>query len=473
LSLTIGSAVQRLNDLISSLRDLLARKDAAAVARRASAIALVIRLGNAGLAYVAQVVLARLMGQYEYGLFAYTWVWFMVLSAVGTLGFGDSPIRYIPIFRELGEQAHLRGFIRFAFAVTIATSVLLGAVVIAVLPAASRWIESAYVLPMVLMALSVPFAGIQSVFEGIGRNYAWTIPSLLPIYILRHGLLLAFMLLAVWLGVDATASNAFICLVAVLVTSTIYQAAVILLRLRRVIGPGLAAYRPWEWVKGAAPFSILHGSAFISSFADVLVLSFFVSPADLAIYFAATRVIQVVNLVPFATMVGTAHRFSAAHARGDREDLQRLCSNAALTSFAIAGAAVAVIMMLGDWLLGMFGSGFEAGLPALLILSAGVIARVAAGPSEDVLNMTGHGGLSASTYLVMVLVNVALNVALVTHFGIIGAAVATSCALTARAAWLSWVVYRRLGIRTSVVSALIRLREGRAAGGAQIGVPAE
>ena len=56
--------------------------DTDAVARRASATALVIRLTSAGLAYLAQVVFARLMGQYEYGVFAYTWVWFLVFSAV-------------------------------------------------------------------------------------------------------------------------------------------------------------------------------------------------------------------------------------------------------------------------------------------------------------------------------------------------------------------------------------------------------
>jgi O-antigen/teichoic acid export membrane protein len=260
--------------------------------------------------------------------------------------------------------------------------------------------------------------------------------------------------------------------VAVLVSTTIYQAGVILLRLRRVVGPGPRAYRPWEWVRGAAPFSVLHGSAFISSFADVLVLSFFVNPAELAIYFAATRIIQVVNLVPFATMVGTAHRFSAADARGDQAELQRLCGNAALASFAIAGSAVALILVLGNWLLDMFGPGFEAGEPALAILAVGVVVRVAAGPSEDMLNMTGHSALSASTYLVMVVVNIALNVVLVTSFGILGAAVASSLALTARAVWLSWVVYRRLGIRTSVPSAVLARRRLRAAP-AIGGLPAE
>ena len=74
---------------------------------------------------------------------------------------------------------------------TAGASVALAALVTVCLPFAGRWFESVYLLPIMLMALSVPFACIQSTLEGIGRTYGWIIPSLLPIYILRHGLLLS------------------------------------------------------------------------------------------------------------------------------------------------------------------------------------------------------------------------------------------------------------------------------------------
>ena len=118
--------------------------DSDAVARRAGATALVIRLASAGLAYVAQVVFARLMGQYEYGVFAYTWVWFLVFSAVATLGFGDSPVRYIAQLRERSETAHLRGFLRFAALVIVVASVAFAAILVAVLPQADGVIDHAY-----------------------------------------------------------------------------------------------------------------------------------------------------------------------------------------------------------------------------------------------------------------------------------------------------------------------------------------
>lgn len=443
----------------------------AGIARRSAAIALTIRLGSAALAYFAQVVLARLMGQHEYGVFAYTWIWFLVFAAFATFGFGDSPVRYIAQLRERHEDAYLRGFLRFAALFIGLGSLAFGALLIAVLPLAKGVIERDYIMPMALMALSIPFACLQSFLEGVGRSYNWTIPALLPVYILRHGLLLIIMVLAVSLGIEATAVNGFICLVLTLIVSIAYQASAILLRLRRAVPPGPRAYRGREWTLGSAPFAVLYGAQHLASFADVLVLSFFARPEEIAVYFAATRIIQVVNMVPYAATVGTAHLFSASHTRGDHAQLQRLCRHVAATTFVISALAVAVILGAGDWLLRMFGSGFEAGYLPLAILGAGVFARVAAGPAEDVLNMTGNSAVSASTYIAVVALNVALAIPLIAWLGIEGAAISSAVALALRAAWLSRAVRRRLGIHTSIVALVVRdmVRSRRAA----LGTPAE
>ena len=142
-----------------------------------------------------------------------------------------------------------------------------------------------------------------------------------------------------------------------MMVSIAYQATAILRRLRQVVKPGPRAYRPREWFLGSVPFAILYAAQHLSSFADVLVLSFFVSPAEIAIYFAATRVIQVVNLIPYAATVGTAHLFSASHTRGDHDRLQRLCRSVAATTFVVAALAVAAMIAGGHALLGMFGQG--------------------------------------------------------------------------------------------------------------------
>jgi O-antigen/teichoic acid export membrane protein len=363
-------------------------------------------------------------------------------------------VRYIAQLRERGETAHLRGFLRFSSIVILIASTAFAVLLVALLPLAEGLLDNAYLMPMALMAVSIPFACVQSLLEGVGRSYNWTVPALLPIYILRHGLLLVVMLAAVALGVEATAVNGFICLILTMILSIAYQATVIVARLRHVVEPGPREYRPREWLRGSSPFAVLYAAQHLSSFADVLVLSFFVSPAEIAIYFAATRVIQVVNLVPYAATVGTAHLFSASHTRGDHHDLQRLVRQVVIANFAIASAAVAILIAAGDWLLDMFGQGFSAGYTPLAILAAGVLARVAAGPAEDILNMTGHGNVSASTYLATGVVNVVLAVGLIIPFGLDGAAAASATAMVLRALWLAHAARRLLDVRTSIFSGL-------------------
>jgi O-antigen/teichoic acid export membrane protein len=219
-------------------------------------------------------------------------------------------------------------------------------------------------------------------------------------------------------------------------------------------------------MRGSAPFCVLYGSAYLSSFADVLVLSFFVSPAEIAIYFAATRIIQVVLIVPYAVMVGTAHLFSASHTRGDHDELQRLCRHASKMTFLVSGIAIGLVLATGDWLLGMFGEGFSAGYVPLGILACGVVVRVVAGPAEDLLNMTGYGSVSAYTSVASVVIGIPLTIALVMPFGIVGAAVGSAITLAGRAVWLSVLARRRLDIDTTIFAA-------RRAGGRLMGRPVE
>ena len=455
LTRSAGEPVGRIGTALRRARALLSADDTDGVARRSGAIALVIRLASAGLAYVAQVVFARMMGQFEYGVFAYTWVWFLVFSAVATLGFGDSPVRYVAQLREREEVAHLRGFIRFAPLVMLVSSVAFGAIVIALLPFAGRFLEHAYLMPMALMVISVPFACLQSFLEGLGRSYNWTIPALLPVYILRQGLLLVIMAAAVALGFDATAITGY------------HLPRPDNGDFDRLPGAGHPAARPSRGrartraptgrASGCAarrplPFSTARNTFPPSPTCSSSPSS--CSPAAIAIYFAATRIIQVVNLIPYAATVGTAHLFSAAFTRGDHDELQRLCRQVAATTLAIAAVALAIMVGAGDRLLDMFGHGFDAGYTPLVILAAGVLARVAAGPAEDMLNMTGHGNVSASTYLAVVVVNVLLAVALIIPFGLNGAAVASAISLALRALWLSWAVWRRLQIHTSILAIL-------------------
>jgi O-antigen/teichoic acid export membrane protein len=60
--------------------------------------------------------------------------------------------------------------------------------------------------------------------------------------------------------------------------------------------------------------------------------------------------------------------------------------------------------------------------------------------------MLGHQRACAATFVVSLVLNIVLNLALIPQFGLIGAALATTISVGARSFALSWMVRSRLGM---------------------------
>ncbi|MCB1420908.1 MAG: oligosaccharide flippase family protein, partial [Nitratireductor sp.] len=91
----------RVDEIISGTGD-------SAVSGRIAMFAFAIRIFSAVIAYVSQVLLARWMGQFEYGIFVAVWVAAVILGGIACLGFQTGIIRFISEYREQGEAEYLR-----------------------------------------------------------------------------------------------------------------------------------------------------------------------------------------------------------------------------------------------------------------------------------------------------------------------------------------------------------------------------
>lgn len=411
--------------------------------------AFAVRCASAALLYLSQIVLARWMGSYEYGIYVFVWTWVLVLGGLADMGLAVTAIRFIPHYRETGELALLRGIVSGSRAVALGLGTL-----ITVAGVAGLWLfeplDSHYILPAYLALVCVPLYAVTGVQDGIGKGFAWMGAALMPPYILRPGLLLGAMVAAHVLGFAMEARTAAAAAIIATWLSGLLQAAIINRRFAREIAPGPRRFAFASWFAAALPLLVISASELVFQSADVLIVSHYLTPTDVAIYFAAAKTMSLIMFVHYAVGSAVANRFAALGARGDKEALRAFVRDAVHWTFWPSLAAAAALLALGVPLLWLFGPKFVSGYPVMGILVVGFLFRSSMGPAEFLLNMLGEQRLCAVVLATTALLNVALNLALVPVFGLIGAATATSLSLVTAALLNYVVVSRRLEIDVAV-----------------------
>jgi O-antigen/teichoic acid export membrane protein len=222
--------------------------------------------------------------------------------------------------------------------------------------------------------------------------------------------------------------------------------------LRRTLPPGPRTFRLREWVSATVPIGFVDMTSLGLTFVDVLLLGLFLQPAEVGVYFAATRILQFVVFVQYAASAATAQRFAEARSSGDEVTLRALVTRTARLTAVSTTAVGAALLGAAPLLLALFGPGFSAGFGALAILVAGIAAQSAFGPAEDVLKMLGAERLCAAIAVAALGVAVSLNLALIPAFGITGAALAMAATMVLRGIALAAAARLRLGIATHVLA---------------------
>src|ERR1700747_2007226 len=103
------------------------------LAQRAAGTAFLIRCVSAALVYGAQILLARWMGGFAFGIYVYVWTWVLLIGGLVDFGLASAAQRFVPEYSKLAQWDLLRGFLRGSRLITLALAIgvaLLGALVI-------------------------------------------------------------------------------------------------------------------------------------------------------------------------------------------------------------------------------------------------------------------------------------------------------------------------------------------------------
>ncbi len=423
------------------------------MAKRIASAAFLIRVFSAGLIYLSQILLARWMGSFEFGIYVYVWTLVALVGDLADLGFGTAAQRFVPEYGKRCSFDLLRGFLARSRWLAVGSATVLAATGILTVRLLEPYLASYIVLPLSIACATLPFYTLMQMQDGIARSHNWIHVALLPTYVVRHLLMLIVVSAAYLLNFPATAEMAVMAVMAVagaLTLTVIGQTIVLNRKLARAVPPGPKAYESRAWLAVSLPIFVVEGFYLLLTNADVVILQYFRTPDDVAVYYAAAKTLALIAFVHFAVSAAVAHRFSEYHVAKDHERLKDILAHSIRWTFWGSLAASVVLLAMGRPLLSLFGARFVEGYHLMLILVVGLMARASVGPVERLLNMLGEQRACAAVYATAFAINVVLCILLVPRMGAEGAAVSISTALVVESILLFVVTRHRLGFHVFV-----------------------
>lgn len=405
---------------------------------RSAGVTAALKVGATFLAFGASLVYARALTPHGYGLYAYVIAWAALLSIPASLG--------LPAYL-LREGAKMPACLRWLrgwadvriLASGAAAAVLLACAFFLPQAAGARW--------LFVVAAPLPLLNnLGNVRGSLLQARGWVARSQWPTLILGPAMMLA-VLGGLWLWHGRLYP---IQLVSAMTGAAVLQLVVDQLQLRRATAGNADEPHPAARVRAALPFIWLGMLYLVNNRADLIMLGTLRGAHDAGIYAVAARAGELVTFFLMAANMAISPRIARLHHEGDHATLQRLLSAAILRIFALSAPLALLFIVAAHPLLHyLYGAAYAEGAIALQILAGAQLFNVLAGPTGTILNMTGHEKLAALGVGASVVLNIALNAALVPLYGVEGAAIATATSLVFWNLLLWYWIRRRLGLRPS------------------------
>jgi O-antigen/teichoic acid export membrane protein len=391
------------------------------------------------------------MGSFEFGIYIYTWTWVLMIGALSDMGLSSAARRFIPEYTEFRQSELLRGFLSGSRWLAFAIATAIGLAGMMAVRLAAPLLSDYETIPLYLACATIPIYGLVQVQAGIAQSYDWPNLALVPFYIIRQLGITLLVGAAYVVGATTHAVTAMLVALAATWIVTLGQMLVLDGRLKRKVPDGAKQYDIKTWFATSLPIFVVEGFYLLLTYVDILALEHFRSPDEVAVYYAAARLLAIVAFVYFAIASATTHKFTEYHVAGDSKRLASFFAETVKWTFWPSLAACALILAFGKSLLELFGPGFATGYDVMFILAVGMLARAAVGPAERLLNMLGERKQCAAIYTGAFAINLALCVVLIPRIGIEGAAAATSAAIVVESIALYVVAKRRLGFHVFII----------------------
>lgn len=404
-----------------------------------------------GISFFAKVLMARVLGQVDYGVATLGITTLSFSSAILLLGLNNGIGRYLPRFDDTAER---KGVILSALEVAVPLAVVTATILaIFARPIATVVLQAPEATGVLrAAAVGIPFAVLLKLSIGVVQGMEQTVPKVLirnvlqPV--LRFGLIAGVLLsglgsLAIVWSYTATFVVAGLAGLYYVLRRTPALESVGGVRIRR------------ELVTFSAPLMLMTTMMMVLSNLDIFFISYFQSAGDIGTYNVIYPLAELLTMTLSGFSFIFLPTFSRLHADGDHVGMHRIYQVVTKWILLLALPGLFLFVAFPGMAIGAtFGWEYREGALALVVLSVGFFTHAVAGPNMNALTSIGDTRIVMVDNLVAAGVNVVLNYLLIPEYSYLGAAMATAVSYALLNVLYSLSLYRRTGIHPFTPSLL-------------------
>lgn len=404
-----------------------------------------IKFSQAGFSVITSILLARSLGAESFGIYSFA---FAAIALVGTLTHGGIPTlitREVAKFKSKKMSNEILGAIKFGAIYISTTSIFIVLLYIFFQILTKKIAETSQGFFFVGLFI-IPAIGLNllrgAALRGLQRITLGQIPELLSALVF---LLLTAAFYPLLHGKPSLALGLYLAatVFALFVGSVLFHRE---LKVQRILGLR-PLYENKIWLKSLLPLGLISIIQTANHQIDILSLGLLSTKSEVGVYRGATQLTTALALCLTITNSVIAPKISHLFHLNKITELQKDISKSIRLTLLLTIPISLMLIFAGKNILQiLFGEEYGVASTALSILVLGQLVNTTLGPVGYILNMTGHERVTAIISAIALCINFSLNLILIPSYGVVGAAAASTTALTIWNAVLFYFAYRRTGI---------------------------
>ena len=372
------------------------------------------------------ILIARVVGVEQYGLYTLAITVSLIASNMAMLGLQTGMVRFLPPAIRMKDDQSIWEIIQVCVGIPVFFSLLLAlGIYLLASPLASLLFHDPRMVPLLrIVSLLIPLDALASMTYVITISFKQPKYSVITNNIISPllKLLLAAGFLAVGLSTKGVLLAQIISTAIALVVLIYYVNS--LFSLKRV--QGSSKRLTWKLLSYSLPVHMGWMVNTLRSTFSTLILGFLGLAIGVGVYTAASRFSLIGQM--FYLSIGNISTpiIADLHSHGETSQMKAYYQTTTRWLLLFNLPVFLTSFLFAKQLLWIFGDDFTTGATSMMILAVGTLAYTSTGVGANILDMTDHPKVNTANAVVMVFITIILNILFVPKWEVVGAAIASA-----------------------------------------------